>query len=268
MPGRTYLKLLSALAFLWLVTTAAAAQSFDGEWEKKMWEEANRERVKRGIAPLRWNDKLRDSARKHVLIVAQRKQLSHRFPGQAKAGDRIAAEGLSFDASAENIAFATHPEDLHDGLMRSPGHRANILGAKYNALGIGVVKGNNGYYAVQNFARATSEAGSAEAEERVAEAINAHRREKGMLPASIAKDAALRKAACGMAAADELATRALPRRESTTGVLVFTATEPENVPARSLELATQPRFRNAYIGVCRARSKTYPGGVYWVGITY
>lgn len=244
------------------------AQSFDREWEKKMFEAANRERTERGVAPLRWNDKLRDAARKHVIKVSENQQLSHRFPGQAKAMERIAAEELSFDASAENIAFSTHPEDMHEGLMRSPGHRANILDAKYDALGIGVVKGSNGYYAVQNFARTTSEADPSEAESRTADAINAFRRSKNLAPAEIKKDESLRDAACRMAVTEVLSTSAVPRKESTVGVIVFTATEPENVPVKSLSLSIQPRFQRAYIGVCRTRSIRYPGGVYWVAITY
>lgn len=46
--------------------------------------------------------------------------------------------------AGENVGYAGSVTDLHRALMRSPGHRANILRAGFDQVGIGIVVGNNG----------------------------------------------------------------------------------------------------------------------------
>ena len=45
--------------------------------------------------------------------------------------DRMRAGGVSFRAAGENLALAPTVQIAHDGLMNSPGHRANILNPRY-----------------------------------------------------------------------------------------------------------------------------------------
>ena len=49
--------------------------------------------------------------------------------------------GIKFGAAGENIAYASTLELAHNGLMRSPGHRANILSDDFKRIGIGVMDG-------------------------------------------------------------------------------------------------------------------------------
>ena len=55
----------------------------------------------------------------------------------------------------ENLASATEqprlPAVLHSILMKSPGHRANILKARATHMGFGVARANNRVYLVQRF---------------------------------------------------------------------------------------------------------------------
>jgi hypothetical protein len=44
-------------------------------------------------------------------------------------------------AWGENVACAGDVEQMHQALMNSPGHRANILNARWNALGTGTFDG-------------------------------------------------------------------------------------------------------------------------------
>jgi uncharacterized protein YkwD len=39
------------------------------------------------------------------------------------------------------LAYAASVDLAHNGLMRSPGHRANILSADFGQVGIGVIDG-------------------------------------------------------------------------------------------------------------------------------
>ena len=47
--------------------------------------------------------------------------------------------GLPFDKLAENLAEAATPEDAHETLMASPGHRRNILNPQLQRVGIGLI---------------------------------------------------------------------------------------------------------------------------------
>jgi uncharacterized protein YkwD len=44
-------------------------------------------------------------------------------------------------AAGENLALAQTLHIAHNGLMHSPGHRANILNPVYKRVGIGIVEG-------------------------------------------------------------------------------------------------------------------------------
>jgi uncharacterized protein YkwD len=60
---------------------------------------------------------------------------------------------VRFSAAGENLALAPTIQIAHDGLMNSPGHRANILNARYRRVGLGVADGGmHGKMFVQNFA--------------------------------------------------------------------------------------------------------------------
>jgi uncharacterized protein YkwD len=66
-------------------------------------------------------------------------------------GDRLQAESISYRVAGENLALAATANEVHEGLMDSPGHRANILGESFGALGIAVVRGPLGLMTVQVF---------------------------------------------------------------------------------------------------------------------
>ena len=67
--------------------------------------------------------------------------------------DRMRAGGAAFRAAGENLALAPTVQIAHDGLMNSPGHRANILNPRYRRIGIGVADGGmHGKMFTQNFA--------------------------------------------------------------------------------------------------------------------
>ena len=57
---------------------------------------------------------------------------------------------------AENIAVGPDPVTIHTAWMHSPGHRANILSPGLSAVGIAVVPGNSGLFAVQDFSESSA----------------------------------------------------------------------------------------------------------------
>jgi uncharacterized protein YkwD len=66
---------------------------------------------------------------------------SHISPEGKSPFDRMKAGGVSFGSAGENLALAPTLELAHQGLMNSPGHRANILSPKYKTVGIGIING-------------------------------------------------------------------------------------------------------------------------------
>jgi uncharacterized protein YkwD len=58
---------------------------------------------------------------------------------------------ITYVVTGENLALAPGVAMAHDGLMKSPGHRRNILDPEYSTLGIGIYTGPRGLIAVQEF---------------------------------------------------------------------------------------------------------------------
>lgn len=65
--------------------------------------------------------------------------VGHTSPTTGSPADRLAAAGLRYALSAENIAFAPTAEQAHEGLMNSPPHRANILNPGFTRVGVAVL---------------------------------------------------------------------------------------------------------------------------------
>jgi len=136
--------------------------------ERLMLELINEARAGYGLDPLELALDLNDSAEDHSEWMLRQDKFSHTGAGRSTAGDRMEDAGFDFSGSwswGENIAWqsergrsgiADDVDDLFESLMNSPGHRANILSATYDYVGIGVEIGDyNGWDAVmvtQNFA--------------------------------------------------------------------------------------------------------------------
>ncbi|MGA7672612.1 MAG: CAP domain-containing protein, partial [Nitrolancea sp.] len=64
---------------------------------------------------------------------------AHISPLRGSPTDRMDAAGVSYSVAGENIAYAPTVNVAERGLMRSPGHRANILSSDFTRIGIGVI---------------------------------------------------------------------------------------------------------------------------------
>ncbi|MEO6119894.1 MAG: CAP domain-containing protein [Terriglobales bacterium] len=257
---------IATLLVLGSLPAAAAASKLvrDEGIEQRIFKLVNQARADRGLEPLKWNRKLGEAAAEHLVKMIEKRQLSHRFPGEPALSDRIAATGLRFNASAENVGYATDWEDLHPGWMRSAGHRANILSAAYDEVGIAVALGPNGYYAVQNFAHTTSESGTKEAEARWAAALRRELRRE----IAVTFSARIREAVCEMAERDRVDAKRLPVEPPQRRMFAYTASEPDELPTGLVEAAQGASIKQIEVGICYRATEKYPGGTYWVGAVY
>lgn len=125
----------------------------DSESERKMHDLVNMERQKMDVRPLLWDDTIVPVARAHSKDMFEGSYFSHVNPDGKTIGDRMQKGNVLFLLSGENLAYAPTVEIAHDGLMKSPGHRENILRAEFSRIGIGVIDGGPyGKMFTQNFA--------------------------------------------------------------------------------------------------------------------
>lgn len=120
--------------------------------EAEMLSLVNQERVKAGLAPLKADPELAEVATSHSRDMFARGYFSHVTPEGRTMADRIKTAGVPFRTAGENLALGPTLEICHEGLMKSPGHRANILQTSFGRLGIGILDGGRyGLMITQNF---------------------------------------------------------------------------------------------------------------------
>ena len=119
-------------------TTTGTADPGD---ENAMLVLVNHERTTRGLGALTMNAKARAVARAYSAEMFAKGYFSHIDPKGNSPFDRMHAAGIQFGSAGENLALAPTLQLAHQGLMNSPGHRANILSKNYHTVGIGIIDG-------------------------------------------------------------------------------------------------------------------------------
>jgi uncharacterized protein YkwD/uncharacterized membrane protein required for colicin V production len=109
--------------------------------EQGMLDLVNRERTSRGLGALVMDEGLRTLARSHADDMFRRGYFAHDTPEGKDPFERMRDAGIVFGLAGENLALAPTLDIAHDGLMNSPGHRANILNPGFRKIGIGVLDG-------------------------------------------------------------------------------------------------------------------------------
>lgn len=107
--------------------------------EERMFQLVNQERMVAGLSPLEWDPELVPVARAHSTDMFENGYFSHASPTTGSPFDRLDAAGIGYIAAGENLALAPTVELAHEGLMDSPGHRANILEPSFGRMGIGAI---------------------------------------------------------------------------------------------------------------------------------
>lgn len=114
----------------------------------KMLELINAERKAKGLTPLTLDNRMCSIAECHSKDMNSRHFFDHTNPDGLDPFDRLSKGGISYNTSGENIAKTSSISSAHDALMRSPGHRANILNPAFHRIGIGISKSKDGYVTI------------------------------------------------------------------------------------------------------------------------
>lgn len=110
-------------------------------YEQKVVELTNQEREKYGLAPLKFDEKLAEVARKKSQDMADQDYFDHTSPTYGSPFDMMEQFAISYQTAGENIARGQFtPEEVVQAWMDSEGHRANILNPNYTDIGVGFVK--------------------------------------------------------------------------------------------------------------------------------
>lgn len=125
-------------------------------WRARILELVNEERARAGVPPVVHNQTLADQAAQYACEMIVYRFFDHVNPVTGTTlSDRADEFGYDFLVIGENLAGGQPtPEQAMLGWMNSPGHRANILDARFTELGVGVRTGGEfGIYWVQEFGR-------------------------------------------------------------------------------------------------------------------
>lgn len=141
------LRTASVLGAVLLAVAAAACMPADA---RTFLDRANALRASSGVPALQEHDVLTDKAEAWAQHLAATGRLEHSSLGSGLGG-------LQWRALGENLAVSTPTADtlasLHDLLVSSSEHRANILNRGFTHLGVGVASGADGrVWVVQVFA--------------------------------------------------------------------------------------------------------------------
>jgi uncharacterized protein YkwD len=106
-----------------------------------------------GLRALSQHPVLERVAQTHASRMAKRGLLQHDL-GHGDPQRRLEEAGAQASRVGENLARAATPQRVHRAIWHSPSHRKNVLDAHFDAIGIGLARGETGdLYVCQLFAQ-------------------------------------------------------------------------------------------------------------------
>lgn len=116
----------------------------------------NKAREARGLDPLKMNIALVIAAQKKANDMVNAGYFGHTAPVGTKYWNYMTDAGYPFKSAGENLAFRyKNTSLLLKEWLKSSGHRANVLGAQFTDIGVGMAYGEHnglkGWYVVELF---------------------------------------------------------------------------------------------------------------------
>jgi uncharacterized protein YkwD len=152
------------------------------EAEPRLLELLNQARAKAGSPAVRADDELRDIARAHSEDMVDHHFFAHVSPSTGAPEERAQRAKVLVSAFGENIGLGATPEEIHEGLMSSPGHRMNMLKPEYTHVGIAAETSDSGLIVTMNFGRRPNPADVPTTTAQVEAWIRDTRSQRGLKP--------------------------------------------------------------------------------------
>ncbi len=156
---------------------------------RELFDALNATRRDAGLPPLREHVGLREVALAHSRDMAEHDYIGHTSQRTGSPSDRVRAAGLTSGLVLENIGRGYSAQEIHRGLMESPGHRANLVNPDVTHVGIGVVAQTEGarsaFLVTEVFVRMSERVDLSGAPERLVSSLNRARSARGAPPLSL-----------------------------------------------------------------------------------
>jgi uncharacterized protein YkwD len=247
------------------VPPKAAPMSLE-DMERSIFEAVNRERAARNLPTLALSPALTELARGQSREMAGLGELVHESASGRSYSERLEAANVLYAANAENVARgdSSDPRMIHDALMESGGHRANILHPDFDQLGVGIVRAEDGvFYVTQDFIKGVVLRDEEGARAMLLAALGKARRGQGLSPLAPMDD--LHKTAQSFARlkSEGKALPVVPEAYGETRVDLFTGPDLDGIAA-ALSERPLDRYGLVGVGVRFARTAGQSGGAYFV----
>lgn len=145
-------RLISVLVILLLLAAVPPAYAANfSDMQQEMLGYINTERAKVNAPLLVLDESLCSGAFLKSQDMVVNNYFSHTSPIYGNPFDMMRSQGIDFHRAGENIAKNFSVQGSHKAFMKSSGHRANILNAKYNKLGLGFYQSGGYLYVTQWF---------------------------------------------------------------------------------------------------------------------
>ncbi|MBX3275585.1 MAG: CAP domain-containing protein [Sandaracinaceae bacterium] len=142
-----------------------------------------------GLSALAPDPRLETVAEAHSRDMVQHDFIGHTSPRTGSALDRVRGASLASGLVLENIGRGYSAEEIHRGLLESPGHRANLVNPDVTHVGIGIVAQPEGtrsaLIVTQVFVRMQGRVDVSAAPRELLAQINAARSARGAPPAEL-----------------------------------------------------------------------------------
>ena len=214
---------------------------------------ANQARAQAGVGRLEWDAALAQAALAHCRRMAVEGPIAHRYGGEADVGERAEQAGAHFSVIEENVAVGPSAAQIHEEWMHSPGHRANLLSAEVDRVGIAVVEAHGVLYAVADYSRAVQRLSAAQIEARVAGLIQPSGVE-------VLRDPTTARAACRT---DQGVPSGGPEPRF---IMRWQSGELNELPKQLAERLSSGKYRQAAVGSCSALDVEGPFSEYRVAV--
>ncbi|MGH2684421.1 MAG: CAP domain-containing protein [Actinomycetota bacterium] len=107
--------------------------------ERTLHQMVNGARAAHGLRPLRLSQRISRRAHRHSMKMARSRTLFH------------SCVSCKYRSAGENVGVARSMNRVHNMMMNSAHHRANILSTRFHRSGFGVVKRGGRYWVTEVF---------------------------------------------------------------------------------------------------------------------
>jgi uncharacterized protein YkwD len=145
-PGRSLAALRVAVLLVGAILAVAVlpgSASAASSSEDQLVDLINAERSSRGLNPLNDHSDLTAAAEDQAEAIAAAGYLFH--------NQDLGSITSGWEMMGENVGYGGSVASVHDALMNSPGHRANILNPGYTHVGVGVVVSGGSVWVAEVF---------------------------------------------------------------------------------------------------------------------